>query len=566
LLRGESLLAHAKGAYALSKQQGHKGKAPPPKSEVVVPPKSGIKVAPKKGLKPVGTVPKTGTLLDPKALSTAVIHVFTAQSQAKSNTSHTIGRPGINEPPVFTIEEPSSTQGSQAVDKPAGPSPQKPVEEEARPVSHEKAESEGQQSSSEEVESHEGSDHDRHDQEPGQSSHHSPPPVREEQAMDVEAPASPPGYESGVGEEEEGEGLQEPDPSFGSLKWELAQIKAAMITKEDLADWLRPGPVALPPSKKRKTSHTIVREPSPERDVVVDIPNPFDAERPIRQVVSDHTGRWADRQANPPQPRSRGTASAAPQDSYEPETPTAIQAHNEWLDIIANSDADLRVKGAPQKAHSLFPFRREKEVKHTLSLVQEGKDDVSKYWAKPYSVSGCSAKQKQLYKVVDPEDEVAYFLPRGPTRAFALAANAGSGSLNLQEAKLPPGSLAGKLAARAQEDHEAANVQLRAAYLQAQSIKTMSLAMPGLIEDIEPINQGLHANLVAVQQGLDYSMRVAADMLDLAARHSTRAAQDQRSAWLLHAKFPKERETALLRMPLLPGSVNELGEELDEQL
>jgi hypothetical protein len=84
--------------------------------------------------------------------------------------------------------------------------------------------------------------------------------------------------------------------------------------------------------------------------------------------------------------------------------------------------------------------------------------------------------------------------------------------------------------------------------------------MPGLIEDIEPINQGLHANLVAVQQGLDYSMRVAADMLDLAARHSTRAAQDQRSAWLLHAKFPKERETALLRMPLLPGSMDELGE------
>jgi hypothetical protein len=89
----------------------------------------------------------------------------------------------------------------------------------------------------------------------------------------------------------------------------------------------------------------------------------------------------------------------------------------------------------------------------------------------------------------------------------------------------------------------------------------MAMALPGMIEDIAPINAGLHENLVAIQQGLEYSIRVAADMLDMAARQSTWAAQDQRSAWMLHAKFPKERETALLRMPLLPGSTDELGED-----
>jgi hypothetical protein len=379
--------------------------------------------------------------------------------------------------------------------------------------------------------------------------------------MEVEENPGSPGYESGVGEEKEEGELPEPEPSFGSLKWELAELKSTMVTKADLADWFRTGPVVRPPTKRSKSSHTVSRAPSKEEEQeVVDIPNPFDPNRPIKQVVSDHTAKWADRQANPRPPQSRGGASRETQDFYEPETPTAIQAHNQWLEIMANSDADLRVKGAPQKEHSLFLFRKEKEVKHTMSLVQEGKDDVCKYWTKPYSVLGCSARQKQLYKVLDPDDEVAYFLPRGPTRAFAMAANTGSGTLNLQEAKLPSGSLPGKLAARAQEDHEAANVQLHAAYLQAQSIKTMASAMPAIIEDIEPINQGLHDNLVAIQQGLDYSFRVAADMLDLAARHSARAVQDQRQAWMLHAKFPKEREAALLRMPLLPGSKDESGE------
>jgi hypothetical protein len=241
-----------------------------------------------------------------------------------------------------------------------------------------------------------------------------------------------------------------------------------------------------------------------------------------------------------------GGASRGTGDFEDPETQSAIQLHNQWFQLIANSDADLKVKGAPLVEHSLFPFKKEKEIKHTMSLVQEGKECATKYWTKPSVVMGCSARQEQLYKVLDPEDEVAYFLPRGPTRAFALAANVGSGTLNLQEAKLPSGSLAGKLAVRVHEDLKAANVQLKAAYLQAQSIKTMSMVLPGVIEDIAPINQGLHESLVGIQQGLEYSIRVSADMLDMAARQATRAAHDQRVAWMLHAKFPKERESALL--------------------
>jgi hypothetical protein len=91
---GESLMAHAKGAYALSKQQAPK-QAPRLKSMVVVPPKSGVNVVPQKksGVKPVGTAPKTGSRLDPKTLADAVITTFTQQAvKAKSSTS---GKPGV---------------------------------------------------------------------------------------------------------------------------------------------------------------------------------------------------------------------------------------------------------------------------------------------------------------------------------------------------------------------------------------------------------------------------------------------------------------------------------------
>jgi hypothetical protein len=236
----------------------------------------------------------------------------------------------------------------------------------------------------------------------------------------------------------------------------------------------------------------------------------------------------------------------------------AIQTHNEWFGLVAASDVDLRIKGATTKVRTLFPFKQEKEVRNTLSLVQEAKDVITQYWAAPRDVAGCSAKHCGLYKL-DPQDEVEFFTPRGPSRAFAMVVNSKAGGVGMDRSKLPPSSASGRLAQRAQEASRAANLQLRAAYLQAQSLKTMTENFPAVLAQIEPLSAELHETLRGVKLGLDYSHRVAEDMFDMAARASARATHELRQAWLHSSRLPPNQQIALLRMPILPGSV-EAGE------